>query len=124
MFDLIPQKDKERLKTATSNTEITDHQGVHVQTPEKGVGGGSSSSSNRSTDHSVQSLSSSVTEGRGLVQQSSSTMSVAQPTKPLNLQAFQTGKGAVFSPFIKDPEKQRRYDRYISLVKEGKSGLS
>lgn len=116
VFDLIPQKDKERLNAAKSRAEGT----IDVQ---------SSSTSNtekKSSDshiHTSQSSAVSVMDSTAGTQLS--PMATAkEPSKLGTLQSPHTGKGAVFSPFVKDPEKQRRYDQYISLVKEGNSGTS
>lgn len=39
------------------------------------------------------------------------------------LQLFYISRVVVFSLFVKDFEKQRRYDQYISFVKEGNLGM-
>lgn len=111
VFDLIPQKDKERLNAAKSR----DVQSSSTSNTEK----------NSSDSHIHTSQSSAVSVMDSTAGTQLSPMATAkEPSKLGTLQSPHTGKGAVFSPFVKDPEKQRRYDQYISLVKEGNSGTS
>ncbi|XP_061188817.1 uncharacterized protein LOC133196991 [Saccostrea echinata] len=115
VFDLIPQKDKERLKTVKSRT---DHTCNNVQTPS--ITGNDSSTTDSQSGYSKLSSSTSVVDGKeGTHQSVPSTSDSRKSPMSVNLQTFPAGRGAVFSPFIKDPDKQRRYDTYIRLVKEG-----
>ncbi|XP_062586429.1 uncharacterized protein LOC134248028 [Saccostrea cucullata] len=116
VFDLIPQKDKERLKTAKSRT---DQQSDNVQTPS--ITGNNSSTTDTQTGHSKSPSISTTVEGREGTHQPVPTSTSASEKSPLtvNLRTLSAGRGAVFSPFIKDPDKQRRYDVYTKLVKEG-----
>lgn len=116
VFDLIPQKDKERLNAAKSRAEGT----IDVQSSST-----SNTGKNSSDSHIHTSQSSAVSAMESTAGTQLSPMATAkEPSKLGTLQSPHTGKGAVFSPFVKDPEKQRRYDQYISLVKEGNSGTS
>lgn len=122
VFDLIPQKDKERLNAAKSRAEGT----IDVQSS-------SNTEKNSSDSHihtSQTSVSSAVPAMESTAGTQSSPMATAgsqpspmatakEPSKLGTLQSPHTSRAAVFSPFVKDPEKQRRYDQYISLVKEG-----
>lgn len=113
VFDLIPQKDKERLNAAKSRAEGT----IDVQSSST-----SNTEKNSSDSHIHTSQSSAVSVMDSTAGTQLSPMATAkEPSKLGTLQSPHTGKGAVFSPFVKDPEKQRRYDQYISLVKEGNS---
>lgn len=127
VFDLIPQKDKERLNAAKSRAEGT----IDVQSS-------SNTEKNSSDSHihtSQTSVSSAVPAMESTAGTQSSPMATAgsqpspmatakEPSKLGTLQSPHTSRAAVFSPFVKDPEKQRRYDQYISLVKEGNPGMS
>lgn len=116
VFDLIPQKDKERLNAAKFRAEGT----IDVQS--------SSNTEKNSSDSHIHTSQSSVSPAVSAMESTAGTQlspmaTTKEPSKLVTLQSPHTGRGAVFSPFVKDPEKQRRYDQYISLVKEGNPGL-
>lgn len=119
VFDLIPQKDKERLNAAKSRAEGT----IDVQSS-------SNTEKDSSDSHIHTSQSTSVSPAVSVMESTAGTQpspmaTIKEPSKLGTLQSSpHTGRGAVFSPFVKDPEKQRRYDQYISLVKEGNPGMS
>lgn len=118
VFDLIPQKDKERLNAAKSRAEGT----IDVQSF-------SNTEKDSSDSHIHTSQSTSVSPAVSVMESTAGTQpspmaTIKESSKLGTLQSPHTSRGAVFSPFVKDPEKQRRYDQYISLVKEGNLGLS
>ena len=121
VFDLIPQKDKERLNAVKSRTETS----MNVQsqdTRDNCSAAGSSRDPAQTVASSAQAVASSTRTGRedsGSSQQPSLSSPAQNSIKPSI-----AGRGAAFSPFVKDPEKQRRYDKYISLVKDGNPGMN
>lgn len=112
VFDLIPQKDKERLNAAKPRAEGTKDVQSSSDTEK------SSSDSHTHTCHSSASSTASAMESN-VGTQFSSLSSAKDHSKLGTLQSPHTGRGAIFSPFMKDPEKQKRYDQYVSLVKDG-----
>ena len=114
VFDLIPQKDKERLNAVKSRAETS----MNVQSQDT-RDNCSAAGSSRDPAQTVASSTRTGREDSGSSQQPSLSSPAQSPIKPSI-----AGRGAAFSPFVKDPEKQRRYDKYISLVKDGNPGMN
>ena len=118
VFDLISKEDKQKMENAKKMTSKP----INVDQRQ-------SDSIKESSDQSNSD--SAVTQTQPVQQVQSQEPSRIQPSqKPaftsveeqrrMNVPLFQSGAG--FKPFVKDPGKQERYEKYLVLVKQGHTG--
>ena len=135
MFDLIPKDDRKRMEEAKQlkpgakfNEEtgepVTKQPSLHqeirqpVQQNQEAV----YTSDNKQPVKSSQELFHSSENKQPVRSQSSQEPAIAsvEEQRRNSVPLFQGGAG--FKPFIRNPEKQERYENYLALVKQGHKG--
>ena len=124
VFDLIPKEDKKRMneaKKSTTGTKIDERPGGSVS-KETSLAGSSVGQEIKQPAKSSQEPVQSSTNRVPVMSQSTQEPVLAslEEQRRNNVPLFQAGAG--FKPFMRDPEKQERYEKYLALAKQGHKG--
>ena len=124
VFDFIPKEDKKRMEEAKQiKTETKPSDGTQDSvTKQPSLASISEEQEMRQPVISSQEPVHSPANKEPVWSQSSQEPGLAseEEQRRTSIPLFQGGAG--FKPFIRDPEKQERYEKYLALVKQGHRG--
>ena len=122
MFDLISKEDKKKMEEAKQTSTVPNSE--QTQSTQSNL---VKQSLDQSRINSASTLTSKepvqTVKSQGPVQSHSSQEPVytsVEEQRRSGMPLFQGGAG--FKPFTRDPEKQERYEKYLTLVKQGQKG--
>ena len=120
VFDLISKEDKQKMENAKKMTSkpINIEQRQSDSIKESSY---QSNSDSAVTQTSIQPVQQVQSQEPSRIQPSQKpAFTSIEEQRRMNVPLFQSGAG--FKPFVKDPGKQERYDKYLALVKQGHTG--